>query len=110
MLKRTILAFAVAALALPSAGLLAQESATITLRSGEKVSAQLLDHGGVGFTVRVNGQERQIPTNDVAVIDFGGGDMTDADWARFTPDPLSVVEERSDDQRPSPEPSAAAAR
>src|SRR6185503_20062468 len=34
---------------------------------------------------RVNGQERQIPTNDVAVIDFtGGGDVSDAELARLT--------------------------
>ena len=47
------------------------------------VGIRLVDMGGSGFTVRVNGQERQIPANDVAVIDFaGGGDLTDADWAR----------------------------
>jgi hypothetical protein len=39
--------------------------------------------GGAGFAVRVNGQDRNIPTNQVAVIDFtGGGDMSDADWAK----------------------------
>jgi hypothetical protein len=32
----------------------------------------------------VNGQDRQIPQNDVAVIDFTGGTMSDADWAKFT--------------------------
>ena len=36
-----------------------------------------------GFTIRVNGTERQIPANDVAVIDFTGGTMSDADWARL---------------------------
>jgi hypothetical protein len=83
MLKRTILALAVAAL--PFSGVAqAQENATLTLKSGEKITAQLMDLGGVGFTVKVNGTERQIPTNDVAVIDFAGGTMTDADWAKFT--------------------------
>ena len=62
----------------------AQDSATLTLRSGEKVSGELVDLGGVGYTVRVNGNERQIPQNDVAVIDFTGGTMSDADWAKFT--------------------------
>lgn len=82
MLKRSILA-AVAVCALV-AGTQAQESATIVLRSGEKVSAQLVDMGGVGFTVRVSGQERQIPTNDVAVIDFtGNGDVSEADWNKL---------------------------
>ena len=82
MLKRTISALAVAALMLPvAAG--AQQSATITLRSGEKLSAELMDLGGVGFTVKVNGTERQIPASQVAVIDFGSGDLSDSDWAKF---------------------------
>src|SRR5689334_16866690 len=80
MFKRTILALAI--LALPLSGALAQESATLTLRSGEKVTGQLEDLGGVGFTVRVNGDQRRIPQNDVAVIDFGGSTMSDADWAK----------------------------
>jgi hypothetical protein len=81
MLKRTILAVSVAALTFTGV-VRAQENATLTLRSGERINAQLLDMGGVGFTVRINGTERQIPTNDVAVIDFTGGTMSDADWSR----------------------------
>ena len=81
MFKRSIIALAVAATAYVGIAQ-AQENATLTLRSGEKISAQLVDLGGVGFTVRVNGQERQIPTNDVAVIDFTGGNMTNEDWAK----------------------------
>jgi hypothetical protein len=81
MLKRTILA-TVAATAL-AVGVHAQEGATIVLRSGEKVTGQLVDMGGAGFAVRVNGQDRNIGTNEVAVIDFtGGGDLSDADWAK----------------------------
>ena len=81
MLKRTILA-AVAACALV-VSTQAQESATLVMRSGEKVTGQLVDMGGVGFTIRVNGQERQVPTNDVAVIDFtGGGDLPEAESNR----------------------------
>lgn len=83
MFKRTIIALAVAATAYLGIAQ-AQESATITLRSGERIQGQLLDHGGVGFTVRVNGQERQIPTNDVAVIEFGGGTMSNEDWAKVS--------------------------
>jgi hypothetical protein len=79
MFKRTVLAvLAAGALAV---GVAAQEGATIVMRSGEKVSGQLVDMGGAGFTVRVSGQDRQIGKNDVAVIDFGGsGDISDADW------------------------------
>jgi hypothetical protein len=84
MLKRTVLsAFCAAAILVPGVAY-AQSSATLTLRSGEKVNGDLIDLGGVGYTVRVSGNERQIPQNDVAVIDFTGGNMTDADWAKFT--------------------------
>ena len=79
MLKRTVVA-AVVACGL-AAGAYAQESATIVLRSGEKIQGQVVDHGGVGFTVRVNGQERQIPTNQVAVVDFtSSGKLSDGDY------------------------------
>jgi hypothetical protein len=81
MFKRTISALAVAAVAYMGAAQ-AQENATLILRSGERISGLLSDHGGVGFTIRVNNEERQIPTNDVAVVDFSGQPMTNADWAR----------------------------
>jgi hypothetical protein len=85
MLKRTILALTVAVLTF--AGLAqAQENATLTMRSGDRVSGQLVDMGGSGFALRVNGQDRNIPTNDVAVIDFSGGSMSDADWAKVSGD------------------------
>jgi hypothetical protein len=82
MAKRTILtAVAICALAV---GAYAQENATIITRSGDKISGQLLDHGGVGFTMRVDGQERKVPTNDVAVVDFtGSGNVSDADYANL---------------------------
>jgi len=83
MFKRTILAAAAACALVVSTQ--AQESATLVLRSGDKVTGQLVDMGGVGFTVRVNGQERQIPTNDVSVIDFtGSGDVSEADMNRIS--------------------------
>jgi hypothetical protein len=83
MFKRTILALAVAALALPGVAI-AQENATLILKSGERISGQLIDHGGAGFTVRVNGQERQVPTNDVSVVDFAGGNLSNADLQKAT--------------------------
>jgi hypothetical protein len=84
MLKRTVLSAFCAAAMLVTGVAYAQDSATLTLRSGEKVSGQLVDLGGVGYTIRVSGSERQIPQNDVAVIDFTGANMTDADWAKFS--------------------------
>jgi hypothetical protein len=83
MFKRTIFALTVAAAAYGSI-LLAQESATLTLRSGERISAQLVDHGAAGFLVKVGGSDRTIPTGDVAVIDFTGGTMSRDDWAKVT--------------------------
>ncbi len=83
MFKRKVLALSVAALTVTGIAH-AQESATLTLRSGERVSGQLVDMGGSGFAVKVNGQDRNIPTNDVAVIDFAGSSMSDADWAKVT--------------------------
>lgn len=83
MFKRTIFALAVAAVAYVGA-VQAQENATLTLRSGERVMGQLVDLGGSGFTVRVNGTERQIPTNDVSVIDFTGAAMSNEDWAKVS--------------------------
>jgi hypothetical protein len=85
MLKRKILALSVAALTLTGVAQ-AQENATLTMRSGERVSGQLVDMGGSGFALRVNGTDRQVPTNDVAVIDFAGGTMSDADWAKVSGD------------------------
>jgi hypothetical protein len=83
MVKRMILATAAACVL--AVGIQAQEGATIVLRSGEKVTGQLVDMGGAGFAVRVNGQDRNIGTNDVAVIDFtGNGDLSDADWSKVS--------------------------
>ena len=91
MLKRTVLSAFCAAAMLVTGFAYAQDSATLTLRSGEKVSGQLVDLGGVGYTIRVNGSERQIPQNDVAVVDFTGGTMSDADWAKFTGSSVIVL-------------------
>jgi small nuclear ribonucleoprotein (snRNP)-like protein len=81
MFKRTISALAIAAVAYVGVTQ-AQENATLTLKSGERISGHLVDLNNSGFTVKVNNEERQIPKNDVAVIDFAGGTMSDADWAR----------------------------
>ncbi len=72
-MRRTVLSVTIAALVVIGASwAMAAERATILLRSGERVSGELVDMGGSGFTVRVNGQERNIRRGDVAVIDFSG--------------------------------------
>jgi hypothetical protein len=90
MLKRMILA--AAAVCAFAVGAQAQENATIVLRSGEKVTGQLVDMGGSGFTVRVNGQDRQLGSNDVAVIDFtGSGELSGEDWSKIGEGPAIVL-------------------
>jgi hypothetical protein len=91
MLKRTVLSAVCAASLLVAGVASAQTSATLTLRSGEKVSGDLVDLGGVGYTMRVNGADRQIAQNDVAVIDFTGATMSEADWAKFTGTSMVVL-------------------
>lgn len=73
MLKRSIVVAACAVVLAFAGTAQAQESATLVLKSGERVQGQLVDLGGVGFTIRVNGEERRVPQNDVAVIEFAGG-------------------------------------
>lgn len=52
---------------------IAQQSATLVLRSGERIGGELVDMGAGGLTFRVNGRDRQFPTSQVAVVDFVGG-------------------------------------
>jgi hypothetical protein len=92
MISRTVVALSIAACAVASTAS-AQENATFTLRSGERVSGQLMDLGGVGFTVRVNDQERRIPANDMAVIDFTGGGTSQSDWDRLSSGQFAVLKD-----------------
>jgi len=92
MIKRTVVALSLTAFALANTAA-AQENATITLRSGERLSAQVMDMSGAGFTARVNGQERQISTNDVAVIDFTGGGGSQSDWDRLSSGQFVVLKD-----------------
>jgi hypothetical protein len=69
-LTTAVLFAATVALASPA---VAAQSATLVLRSGERIGGELVDMGAGGLTFRVNGQNRQYPTGQVAVIDFSGG-------------------------------------
>lgn len=82
MLKRTVVAAALAAVAFTTAW--AQENATFTLKSGERITGQLVDMGGSDFTIRVNGQDRRIAIGEMALIDFAGSTMSQADWDRLS--------------------------
>ncbi len=58
--------------AFPAATATAQGRVTALLKSGERVSGELVDLGGYDYTFRVNGKERRIPIADMAMIDFPG--------------------------------------
>lgn len=73
MLKRSIVVAACAVVLACAGTAQAQENATITLKSGERLDGQLIDLGGVGFTIRIGGNDRTVPQAEVARIDFGGG-------------------------------------
>jgi hypothetical protein len=73
MLKKTILVFGLCLSCLVAAQpVAAQEAATIVMRSGDRISGELVDLGGIGFTIRVNGQDRQIDPGQVAIVEFSG--------------------------------------
>ena len=72
-MRNRIIAAIIAILLVAAPAALAQQSGTIHLRNGERVSGDLIDHGGVGFTIWTDGGERVIPTGDVVYIDFVGG-------------------------------------
>jgi hypothetical protein len=65
-----------------TASLAAAAPVTIVLRSGDRVSGDLIDLNTGGFVVRVGGSDRQIATGDVAVIDFTGAPFRPAELER----------------------------
>jgi len=54
----------------------AQQSATLLLKSGERVTGSLVDMTGSDFVMSVNGQERRVPIADAAVVDFSGSNAS----------------------------------
>lgn len=50
----------------------AQQNATVVLRSGERLAGSLLDLDAQGLLFDINGTKRRFNVNDVAVIDFSG--------------------------------------
>jgi hypothetical protein len=70
-MKRILLAAVCVAALAPAS--IAQEAATLVLKSGERLSGQLVDMGGVGFTVSIGGAQRTVPVGEVALIEFAGG-------------------------------------
>jgi hypothetical protein len=71
MVKRMVLAAVCLAWLVPASAI-AGEQATLILKSGERISGDLTDLNASGFHITVNGQDRAVPQNDVATIEFGG--------------------------------------
>jgi hypothetical protein len=92
MSSKMVVVVSMVALAVASTAA-AQENATFTLKSGERQSGQLMDLGGVGFTVKIGDQERRIPANDLAVIDFTGGGTSQSDWDRLSSGQFAVLKD-----------------
>ena len=90
-MKTLTLTGALALVTLTAAAAGAQENATLFMRSGERLPVQLIDMGGIGFTIVVNGQERQVPVDDVAVIDFAGVVPGGIDSERRLPDGQQTI-------------------
>jgi hypothetical protein len=73
MMKRAGLSLAlVGALALPALAQVPGAPATLVLRSGERIAADVIDIAAPGLLIRQNGQERNIPPSEIAQIDFAG--------------------------------------
>jgi hypothetical protein len=71
MLRKTLVGCGVALFsALTVLPVQAQVVATLVLRDGQRPSGELVDLNASGFTLRVNGQSRQFPVNDVATVEF----------------------------------------
>jgi hypothetical protein len=83
MAKRISLALVLATAVAITATLLAAPQATLILRSGDRVRGELIDMGGSGFTLRVGGVDQNIPTGDVALIDFSGAAIPRAEGDRI---------------------------
>jgi len=76
MLKKMFVVFGIGLVSLTTAlPIAAQETATLALRNGERPSGELIDLNASGFTLRINGQERQFPAGEVAAVEFVGGPL-----------------------------------
>jgi hypothetical protein len=54
----------------------AQESATLVLRDGQRLSGEVVEMTGEGVTLRTGNQERDYPVNTVAAIEYVAGPVS----------------------------------
>jgi hypothetical protein len=73
MMKRAFLSLLLlGAFAVPAMAQAAGAPATLVMRSGERITADVIDIAAPGLLIRQNGQERNVPPSEVAQIDFAG--------------------------------------
>ena len=87
MRKQFLIPVLVGMLALATTQAFAQ-SATVVMRNGDRVRTEVMDMGA-NFTFRINGQDQQVPINDVVLIDFAGNGRN------ISPDELAKANEAS---------------
>jgi hypothetical protein len=73
MSKRSLSLWIFVMFAAASAIMAASPQVTLTLKNGDRVKTELIDLGGVGFTIKSGGRTETLGENDVAFIDFTGG-------------------------------------
>ena len=79
MMKRALLSLLLLApLAIPVVAQVPGAPATIVTRAGERIQAEVIDIAAPGLLIRQNGQERNLPTSEVAQIDFAGDGRSQA--------------------------------
>src|SRR5262249_15179970 len=71
VMRRPLMIPALAAILMLSAAQVFAQNATVVLRNGDRMQADVLDMGA-SFTFRVNGREERVPIRDVVLIDFDG--------------------------------------
>jgi hypothetical protein len=69
-MRRASIALMACSWLLLAATALGEERATVTMRSGEVLSGVLVEFDAKGIWLRVNGQDRALSPNDVALIQF----------------------------------------
>lgn len=83
MAKRVFVCVLVLMTGILAVGVLASPRVTIYFTDGDDERCTLVDYGGAGFTVRVDGEEEVYALGDVAAIDFVGGTIPDAEIDLF---------------------------
>jgi len=79
MMKKAVLSLTLlGALAAPAAAQVPGAQATIVMRSGDRIAAEVIDIAAPGLLIRQNGQERNIPPSEIAQIDFAGDGRSSA--------------------------------